>query len=378
MALTVTVCLGWPSVARPCAGAPPEGESILVKHESALIVWDEGSHVEHFVRTAAFGGSARSFGFLVPSPARPTLAEADEEVLLDLYRVTSPESVVVKDVEVDPTLSFFSFYFGVPDLPLTRSGVDVVEETHVAGLDATILAANDASALSDWLRGRGFEQREALKRWLAIYVAKGWYVTAFRYERPGERILDANGEAKTYDMEDDTGNLKSVFASRAVRITFPTNEPVYPYLEPDDVPDVPHRILDLFVIANQRMDGVLIDSGARPWNADVVYADEMWRGDASSGYDSMGSLGYREKIGVGLPSHPRITRYVDHATKRAASDLVFRPSSAGSVRPPATVVHLPVRWPVPYELIPVPVAGIWWWRRRARKRRARLESEMVH
>jgi hypothetical protein len=352
------------------------GESILVKREVALIVWNEEQHIERFVRTAAFDGSARSFGFLVPTPGRPTLAETSEEVLLSLYRLTAPDDVVVNDLEIDPTLSLISFYFGA-DRGGPPRAVNVLEEVRVAGLDATVLAASDAEALSEWLRARGFEQREALKHWLAIYVAKGWYVTAFRYVRPAAPAsVDAHGQPSVYFMvSPETGELQTVLTSKAVSISFATNEPIYPYLEPADAPEVPGRILDLFVVASQTMDGYLIDPTLRPWNADVAFASDTWRTTPSGRFDLMDTLFLDSQLKTMLPPGPRITHYVDHASKREASDVVFRPSaSAKEVRPPPHVHHLRSPVPVPYELLPVGIAGIWWWRRKARKRPDRSEA----
>src|ERR1700733_11558638 len=84
MALVIAAYMMWPSLAHPCATAPTVGEYIFVNHEEALIVWDESRHIEHFVRTAVFESSARSFGFLVPTPGRPILAAANNEALTEL------------------------------------------------------------------------------------------------------------------------------------------------------------------------------------------------------------------------------------------------------------------------------------------------------
>jgi hypothetical protein len=325
MALAMMTWLGWPNPARACAGAPPLGESVLVKHEAALIVWDEARHIEHFVRTATFDGSARSFGFLVPTPGRPTLAETDESTLLDLYELTEPEDVYVDQLELDPRLSLISFYFQREPVGAANPGVDVLEEKHVAGLDATVVSSGDAGALSAWLRGHGFEQREDLKRWLAVYVAKGWYVTAFRYERPARAARRAHDDEQEYITSNvETGEPESVLISKAVRISFPTNEPIYPYLEPLDVPDVPRRVLDLFIVASERMDGILVDEGSRPWSADVVYAASSGFHDGTYSVDRLAHYGFFQKLGVEARPQRWITHYVDHASKRVASDLVFR------------------------------------------------------
>jgi hypothetical protein len=352
-------------------------EGILVNHEEALIVWDESRHIEHFVRTAVFDSSASSFGFLVPTPGRPTLAEAEDKALTIPHDWTRPKIKRVDDVELDPGLSLITYYFGDGPHPgVTSAAPDVLEETRVAGLDATVLAARDAEGLADWLQKRGFEQREALRHWLAIYVAKGWYITAFRYERPEGSDAGADIHRVTEDyMTNDLGwtdaNKRMSITSKAVRISFPTTEPVYPYLEPADVPNVPHRILDLFVIADHRMDAVLVDNNSKAWSATTAFAANVRLLDDGDRFAST-------LPGLELPSHFWVTQYIDAATKRETSDIVFRPSTSDEELRPAPIVwHQSVPAPVPYELIPLGLAGAWYWRRRRQSQRRRETEKSI-
>src|SRR3979409_2593461 len=77
--LLVNACIAWPVQGWPCALARTwEDSAFGATTEDALIVWDRQQHIEHFVRNATFGTNARSFGFLVPVPGRPVLAEASD------------------------------------------------------------------------------------------------------------------------------------------------------------------------------------------------------------------------------------------------------------------------------------------------------------
>jgi hypothetical protein len=346
------------SPASACAAAFPEDEKVLMAREEAVMVWDESAHLEHFVRKAVFRSTARSFGFLVPTPGRPSLGEVDEKAFSALHERTRNQAVGQMALELQPRQSLLSYLlFRKEHAPGASAPVGVLEETRVAGLDASVLLASDADALADWLHARGFEERKAIQRWLRVYVAKGWYVTAFRFERPGKDLDPVR--TNRGDVSVDGGHLPDPIAltSKAVRISFPASEPVYPYLEPDDVSDVPLRTLDLFVLASRRLDGALLDEGSRPWDAQVDFA---------AGIEPSPWLG--SELGVDLAGHLWLTRYVDHASKREASDVVFRPSaSAGEIHPPVWVYRVPTSVPVPYELLPVG-AGLWWWRRRVRKR----------
>jgi hypothetical protein len=71
-----------------CAIAPRRGDSVGVNGEEAIILHDGAT--EHFVRRADFRTDAKEFGFLVPTPARPELGEADDSVFDLLHRTTLP------------------------------------------------------------------------------------------------------------------------------------------------------------------------------------------------------------------------------------------------------------------------------------------------
>jgi hypothetical protein len=316
--------------------------------EQALIVWDEAHHTEHFVRTATFDTTAKSFGFLVPTPSQPTLAEARDEVFSTLEEATRPRTEYVDEWVPEPVgcTAFFLSAARGPMVGAAAPAVRVLDEQHVAGLDATVLAASDTAALAEWLRGRGFAMRDALQRWLGVYVQKGWNVVAFRYDRP-----DLAGHGAGDSLH-----------SSAVRITFRADAPVYPFLEPDDAPEVPGRQLRLYVAADRRLDGLLPDGPSGPWQAKALMAAPV---DVPAALAST-------LPGVELPARFWLHEFSDPTTKRPPSDLVFRPSaSTAELRPPPYVVPNRVSLPIPYEL---PFVGgaifLWWRRRRARARHA--------
>jgi hypothetical protein len=259
--------------ASACAMAhPPSVGRAYVAHEDALIVWDAQKHVEHFVRTARFKAGAASFGFLVPTPARPTLAEAGDFLMDALEEVTAPEIEYRNEYEPVPigcTMLPFALLSTRTGAPVSAGApVRVLEETRVAGMDAAVLAADDAGALASWLSAHGFDFRDSLKRWVAPYLEKKWVITAFRYARPGAERADAAGSSLT---------------SEAVRISFPADVPVYPYREPDDAPQTTGRELHLFVVADTAVDGAMGELGGAPWEVQRPFAAPVDRGACEDG-----------------------------------------------------------------------------------------------
>jgi hypothetical protein len=337
----------WPALAYPCAPFYAPGIDVGIEREKALIVWDEARHMEHFVRSADFHTTASSFGFLVPTPSRPTVGEASDKVFEALSTLTMRSKVVKTRWSVAPvgcTMMPFAIA-SHRDIGVTAPPpVTVVEETRVAGMDATVLAATDSAGLSAWLGNRGFAIREDLKRWLDVYIAKKWYLVAFRYERP--------------DLASAGTFVPDAIDSQAVRISFPTDQPVYPYREPGDTHAVPGRVLNLFVVASRGMQGLMVDRGGEPW------APRQW----FSGGVSVPTGVAAALPGVDLPAHAWVTEFGDPTSKRVATDIVFLPSpSRAEVRRPAAIDYDDRTFYIPYELLFVAAALVWWWRQRDRK-----------
>jgi hypothetical protein len=326
--------------------------TVHTDREDALIVWDGARHIEHFVRSAVFASTAKSFGFLVPTPSRPTLAEASGDVAATLGDITKPAVVDQKTYELEPVgctnLAFFSLARSKSGEPvvLAAAPVTVLEETRVSGLDATVLDASDPEALASWLQAHNFEFRDALKRWVAPYLQQKWIITAFRYERPE---VASNAWV---------GGQDSQIASRAVRMSFATDSPVYPYREPDDTTSNTNRELRLFVVASGRVEGWLATPG-NPWGASLRYAAPL----APSAQIASALPG------VALPASMWLSEFSDRTALRPPSDLLLRASGAhDEIHPAPTVVLHRTDVPIPYEVPFVALfVGLWW---RRRKRRA--------
>ncbi len=249
--------------------------------EDALIVWDAARHTEHFIRRANFAQARGSFGFVVPTPTRPELAEVDNAVfdrLARLYLRPAPRSAVGGRTATAPS---------------ARGGVEVVEVRRVAGLDATVLRAADPEALQQWLLRHGFASRPGLTAWLGRYTTGDWHLTAFRY---------------------DAGTQERV-GSRAIRLSFASERPFYPYAEPTDQRAQPHRRLRLTVVAPVRMEGRL---GDNPWAARTGFAAQRPMTAVLSGAVADDAL----------PVSAWMTTFDDHPSRRGSDDLYFVPAAS--------------------------------------------------
>jgi hypothetical protein len=144
-------------------------------YEQTLIVYDAEKHREHFVREVVFQEARETFGFVVPTPARPEVAKVKKSPFAKLreefpFRWVNPERVARIAAA------------GMGD------DVEVLEVTRVGRFTAFVLSASDAAGLKSWLSQNGFATPPETAVWLAHYVKLGFFYVAMRYEpSPGDR-----------------------------------------------------------------------------------------------------------------------------------------------------------------------------------------------
>jgi hypothetical protein len=310
-----------------CATAYPRGAVAEIAEESALIVWDAAAHREHFIRRAAFRAKAKDFGFLVPTPAKPELAEVSDAVFASLERITQPEVVYEREWGVEPTLSCGLMFLrgAAKSAAVAGAPVRVLDTQRVAGFDAVVLEADSAGALAQWLKDHGYDQRPELSAWLEPYVAAKWKLTAFKI---------ATGEAAAPETS-------------AVRMSFAADRPFFPYREPSDAREnrpasAPSgdRLLRVFFAGTERVDGT-IGAAAAPWPGRAVW----------SGRVPAAALDFLPN-GVS-PGIDWLTMFEDRASPRPGTDdLYFAPGrDRGPVKPPPLVEKIPDKIPLPLDIV---------------------------
>jgi hypothetical protein len=289
-----------PAPAVACAAAPPRNQFVNIASESAVIVWDEGTKTQHFIRRASFQTEASDFGFLVPTPTQPTLAEADNAAFDTLAAITAPE--VVKQPR--PSSSGCGIGCAAPKgaaepgaVADKAEPVRVLDEQRVAGYDAAVLEADDTNALNSWLTEHGYEFSPALTEWADHYIKAKWKITAFK-------IAKRTKEEK-------------VVGTSAVRMTFKTDRPCFPYREPRGgaIAGEGIRLLRVFFVSDQKMKGTLGEKGE--WPGKVVWSDKVKAADREKVF---AQLKLPEKVG---PASWWLTEFEDHSWPRPGTDDVY-------------------------------------------------------
>jgi hypothetical protein len=240
-----------------CCPVPPPGKAVVNADQTVIIVWDAASKTEHFIRQASFKSDAEDFGFLVPTPSQPELAEAGNDAFPVLAKLTAP----TKRKMPRPPRGGIGCSEDVETK--TSQAVHVVADKLVAGLHAVVLETKSSDALVQWLREHGYAFSPEVAKWAKPYVDAGWKITALRVAK------------------DKVAAGKSI-ATAALRISFKTDRPLFPYREPDPKApaqslSVSKRILRIYFLAEARYRGQLSDK--MPWSGRVAWANSLSPGE---------------------------------------------------------------------------------------------------
>lgn len=345
-----------PEIGRACAPAPRPGQVVSIAEESAVILWDEANRTEHFIRRAMFDSDAPDFGFLVPTPAAPELAEASDTIFTTLENRIEPPVVFKNDragVDFTPFLLGF-FLLSRPAMEVSQApgGVRVISAKRIAGFDAVVLEANDAKQLKRWLGKHGYEASPAIIDWLAPYIAAGWMITAFKIAK----------DAPNHAVE-----------TSAVRMSFRTDRPFFPYREPaprrkDEKAQTGSRLLRVFFLGANRMEGSMGKDLNGDWPARVVWADRLNR-------KSLEFLSAALPGGGLPPPESWLTVFEDKSSPRPGTEDVYFSTAPTQipVEPPPIIHNLARPYYAPIDLILLFIGGIFlfcrWKRRKARATR---------
>lgn len=306
--------------------------TVGVQSERALIVWDPATKVEHFVREANFLTTDPDFGFLVPTPALPTIAPSSSGLLYEFALVAAPKMRIEKKKSVHfSSKLFLPVHTRAVDVAAATKAatagapnpVDVVSQQKIGNYDVSVLKASDAPALAKWLKVHHYPVNEQAAEWLKVYVQKSWYLTAFKV---------ASNQTK-----------RTAVSLPVVDISFKTDQPFYPYREPSSKIKG-SRTLDVYLVSNARMAGTL--GKTQPWVGPVTYAKPLDNPYLTTLSDHLHMAGHK------LTDQAWLTAFHDTSSPRIGTDDVFFQLSSDQtpVTPPDIVVVQPEILEIPMIL----------------------------
>jgi hypothetical protein len=260
--VSLCVCGSLLTPAPACCPVTPSGKPVVNADQTVIILWDETNKTQHFIRKASFKSEADDFGFIVPSPSQPELSESGNEAFPYLQKLTEPE--IRKEKRPSGGGGCITCGVAAPggrglEANAVKEDVRVLEEKLVAGFQASVLEADSADALTTWLKNNGYAFSPAVEAWARPYIDGKWKFTALKVAKSKERKTDANVSAA------------------ALRITFKTDKPLFPYREPDygsatNQLGVRNRLLRIYFLAEARYQGELTNAA---WTGNVAWANKL-------------------------------------------------------------------------------------------------------
>ena len=237
--------------AAACCPAPPASKPVVNADQTVIIVWDPAKKTQHFIRQASFRGDSDDFGFLIPTPTAPELDESGDAAFPLLANITAPAELPSAPGGCSGGC------FPEKSAPAEKS-VRVISERTVAGFNATVLEASSTDALTSWLKDREYAFSPEVEAWAKPYVEGGWKITALRLARKP-------GDARPFD-------------AKALRMSFQTEQPLFPYREPAAAPGTEtrfmrSRLLRIYFLSDCRYEGTLTKevrwTGVVAWSGEV-------------------------------------------------------------------------------------------------------------
>jgi hypothetical protein len=307
-----------------CCPAPPPGKPVVNADQTVIILWDAATRTQHLIRKASFESEADDFGFIVPSPSQPELEESGNDAFPYLLKLTEPPVIrVPRPLSIGCARSLDT----VTSVPagFGLQTVNVLQEKEVAGFNAVVLEAQSSEALLSWLQEHGYAFSPEVKAWAKPYVEGGWKFTALRVSKK-------------------RSSPERAVAAAALRISFKTERPLFPYREPDpkafaQALGVKERLLRIYFIAEARYRGEL--TRETPWTGRAVWAGKL---NAQSRNQLCQLLQLPASTG---PATWWLTEFEDRWPYRAApADVYFsRDVNQGKLHRKPIIQYVSAGWP---------------------------------
>jgi hypothetical protein len=299
VAMLLGLQLASPAFACACgAPAPRPGQDVIVDKELAILSWDgDQERIELLLDMLT---DADDVGLIFPTPAPATVTAGDRQTFADIEEAIQPKEVVVDD-----------WWPGIgvgAGAPAGGGAPTVLDQVQLGPVQATTLAADDATGLTDWLDENGYAIRDEIADGLQEYVDKGWYFVALKLtsDAPLDGMLDP------------------------VRFTFDSDQLVYPMALSQRATTVQQARLYVFQDHRARIAG--LDDPTVP----LAQASTTWAGKAPD--VGAGLSGYLTVVDLYFPS-PASQIPGDLVVVQAGDDEPLQP--AYTVTRPLTVFGIP-------------------------------------
>ena len=252
------LCLGFPLVSwADGMYVAPKSSFMYEPVQQAYIRYDAETATEQLSILPSFRGDASAFAWVVPVPSLPRVDPEEFDLFRDLDQATR---IVYRSRDGDWGCSERNIAYDEATAPAGR--VDILESALVGYYQTLVIAASDASALTDSLADWGFLHEDNLAdvtAALATYVERSWYFVAMKVDSTALADLGLTYYGGYYG-----GGLEPI------RLTFTSDEMIYP-MRISAVSASEATRVHIYVNADHRMTF----AGAETWYANRFTSREI-------------------------------------------------------------------------------------------------------
>jgi hypothetical protein len=182
---------------------PHPGYWVRPGEQRAIIFHEENT--ETLILTSGFQGNAKDLVWLVPTPTKPEVTKANEQIFTNIAKLATPQR------------TYAYSYGGMLEASkgAVTAGVVVIESKQVDYYDVNVLLATSSQDLVKWFNENNYYYPEQYSYVLNYYIEKGWYFTAIKVSPESQGATEVMQALK----EGHPTPIKMVFLSE--KIVFP-------------------------------------------------------------------------------------------------------------------------------------------------------------
>jgi hypothetical protein len=182
---------------------PHPGYWVSPGQQRAVIFYE--NNVETMIVTSGFTGNAKDLVWIIPTPTKPEVTKANENVFQNIAKLTRQQY----------SGRGFGYAMMEESIEGTSSGVVVLESKQVDYYDVNVLSATSSEDLVKWFKDNDYSYPDDYSYVLNYYISKGWYFTAIKVSPESAGAMEVIQDMK----EGNPTPIKMVFLSD--RIVFP-------------------------------------------------------------------------------------------------------------------------------------------------------------
>lgn len=206
---------------------PHPGYWVMPGQQKAIIFYEDNT--ETMILTSNFRGNVKDLVWIVPTPTRPTVTKANEEVFENIARLAQPTY---------PNYGYGLNFVMEAAKGTGTPGVAVIESKKVDYYDVTVLVATNSKDLITWFDQNDYVYPGSYSYVLDSYISKGWTFTAIKVSPEAQgatEVIQDMKEGHPTPIKMTFLSDKIVFPLKISSVEFPKSEKKYGFAKDEPI-----------------------------------------------------------------------------------------------------------------------------------------------